>query len=59
MQQVKYLGRDYVVEVYDDAIRGGRYGYLLIDLHGGTPRDMRLRTKIFPEDVVIVVYQFK
>jgi len=33
-----------------------KYAYLLIDLHQTTPYSLRIRTKIFPEDEVTVVY---
>ena len=65
-QQIKYLGRqifphsrEYLYEAYDDAVKGGSFGYLLVDLHGETSADMRLRTKIFPYDEVGIVYQKK
>ena len=32
------------------------YGYLLIDLKQETPEDLRLRTTIFPDDVIQYVY---
>lgn len=65
-QQIKYLGRqifphdgDYLLQAYDDAVSQSPYGYLLIDLQPGTSMDMRLKTNIFPDDDVMILYQTK
>ena len=64
VQQIKYLGRQifpfaghFLAEAYKDAVESVKFGYLLIDLHGDTAAEFRLRSQIFPGDDVIVVYQ--
>ena len=47
-----------LVEAFDDAC-SEPYGYLVLDLEPQTPDDMRLRTKVFPDDPVSYVYQYK
>ena len=47
-----------MVEAFDDAC-AERFGYLLLDLEPSTSDDMRLRTKIFPDDPMGYVYQYK
>ena len=47
-----------LLEAFDDACSES-YGYLVLDLEPQTADDMRIRTKIFPDDVVSYVYQYK
>ena len=47
----------WLIESFDDACCDP-YGYLVLDLEPSTADDMRLRTKIFPEDVISYVYQY-
>ena len=47
----------YLIDAYRDAT-SEKYGYLIVDLSPECPDDMRLRSKIFPEDFQ-VVYQPK
>ena len=65
-QQIKYFGRqifphgsEFLLQSYEDAVTQGAYGYLLIDLQPGTSPDMRLKTRIFPDDDVMILYQPK
>ena len=54
-----YPGRvKFVQEALKDAT-SVPYGYLLVDLKQDTPKDMRLRTTIFPDDGVKYVYLLK
>lgn len=45
----------YVQEVYEDAT-DRPFGYLLVDLTQQTPKELRLRTNIFPDDGPGIVY---
>jgi len=46
----------YMMDAYDDAT-SKPYGYLLIDLRSMTSDENRLRTNIFPDDVIGYVYR--
>ena len=51
-----YPGRvKYMQDAFKDAT-STPYGYLLIDLKHETPEVARLRTKVFPDDVIQYVY---
>ena len=46
----------YLIEAYTDATRDP-YSYLLLDLHQRTEDNLRLRAKIFPNEVTVVYIQ--
>lgn len=57
--QCRYLARQLFpgngqgfIEAYEDAT-GKPYGYLVVDCHPQTPRDIKLRTNIFPGQTTI------
>ena len=51
-----YPGRvKYMLDAFKDAT-STPYGYILIDLKQETPDDARLRTKVFPDDIIQYVY---
>jgi hypothetical protein len=57
-RQIFPTKQKFLTEAFDDAC-GEPFGYLLLDLEPSTSDDMRLRTKIFPEDLISYVYQCK
>ena len=50
--------KHFLIDSFDDAC-AEPYGYLLLDLEPSTSEPMRVRTSIFPDDVVGYVYQYK
>ncbi|KAM3936868.1 vomeronasal type-2 receptor 26-like [Leptodactylus fuscus] len=48
----------FFLEAFEDATRNP-YGYLLVDLRGSTPEDMRLRAGLFPPDLPVAYVQKK
>ena len=61
--QIRYLGRqifpgkgEAFVEAFSNAVKSDKWGYLVVDLHNYTPDELRLRSKIFPDDDAIIVY---
>ena len=51
-----YPGRSkFMREAYEDATKDP-YGYLFIDLKPSTPRELRLRSHIFPDEAPPIVY---
>lgn len=54
--QVAYLGRQIgrgkeFMEAYEDGLQQD-YGYLVVDMNPTTPKDLRLRTNVFPGEFV-------
>jgi hypothetical protein len=56
-RQIFPTKQNWLVESFDDAC-SEPFGYLLLDLEPSTNDDMRVRTKIFPNDIG-VAYQYK
>jgi len=47
----------FLSQAYRDATRQQAFGYLFIDLNQTTPEELRVRTRILPEEAPQVVYQ--
>ena len=45
----------YFMEAYEDAT-AGNFGYLVVDMHPASSDQVRLRTKIFPDDVQVLYF---
>ena len=63
--QMSYLARqlspnkiDYFLEAYDDAVEK-HHGYLLVDCEPQSPRELKLRTNIFPSEDLVVYFKKK
>lgn len=59
--QIKTLGTQlftgklqHFLEAYKDAVEEQLYGYLVINMHPDTSQELRLTTKIFPNDKTII-----
>ena len=63
---VRYLGQQlfpgnhkFLEESFNDATSSSRYGYILIDMRGHIENKYRLRTNIFPDEILNVYFPLK
>jgi len=64
IQQVSFLSRQlcpenipYIIQAYTQATKTKPYSYLIIDLRSDTKKQVRLRSRIFPNEFPTRVYQ--